>query len=1112
MRGFKIILTLLSLALLAFSLPSSAGGGPANVMVVVNGRSNESLEIGNLYRRTWQIPYQQLLTISTNSATSISYQGYLEEIEKPIRNFLQAQPVVGQITTIVLTRGIPVVVNTDNGRSITSLLAALDLPDGARETDRIKNPFYKSPIAFQHQSESWQGMYLVTTLHGYNTQDISRLISQGRAGDASTPEGRFVFQNGPEIRRTDIAPALDLLTQRDLNAEIVAGPPTNRAGIMGYLSQGVYSGLTREMVKSLDFRPGAIVDHAQNFGAAASNFEENAPVVPLSVGWYVQAGATGVHAVVGEAGIGSMPSGGGQRMLLESYTGGFSLAESYYRSLPYLNWQNVIIGDPLCSPYAIRPSVQVDFGDEFLVGAVPVHVSATTLQKWNTISQVDVYVDDQYMQTVYAPDNSQVLITIGGATSSYTIPHGASLTTLVNGVVDAVNNNAELKDSENGVLAVVSPVAGALELHARNRGIWGNDIPVSLRVESEQPDKPGVAARLQYDHLAGGGAQPTPARATLSFLGRNVSTGDEINLQILQARIKYTVPAKMTSITEMLDALVKLINDNPKLQGYNGIRAYRDPKGWPYVTLECRSAGEVGNRIPYQLSVVNAPESTLRGYPELPWLLSGGIDGTVAKDIVYLSLGARSVKADYLLDSTKLSDGFHRIRVVAYDGSAAQVQRSIESPFLVSNVRYAPIVQLPKVVGPVAGEVIVPVTVNDNVVRVDLYVDGRMVVSAKGDFNTIKLPLAGLGRGTHDLWAMAADADGHLFNSARAKLVVLVPPEISRITPERTVLSGGTTHRIIGAGFAENCVVKIAGVPVKTMKFLSPGMLDVTCDTGKAGRVAVTVSNPDGTSCELPDAFEYYQPIAQTLQISPVVEVVGSGKMVPFTVKCLDQYDQPYQPEFTWEASKGRITANGVFFAPRTAGLIKVSVHEPGGKVSEATVTVGAATIVDGILRHWLIIGPFPDTDNNALEAETIPEEKNLQPEHNTRVGDFSWRSFYAGEAAGIIDFYAIMSSSINLVAYANVYLKVDADVDAVAVYGSDDGIRIWLNGEMIESIRVRRPLIVGENKHTIKLVKGWNRLLVKVDQGMGSWAFAMKLQTPDGKPLPGLSYALDKP
>ena len=46
--------------------------------------------------------------------------------------------------------------------------------------------------------------------------------------------------------------------------------------------------------------------------------------------------------------------------LLEHYTGGFSLGESFFTALPVLNGQDIVLGDPLCTPYAQRPKVTFD--------------------------------------------------------------------------------------------------------------------------------------------------------------------------------------------------------------------------------------------------------------------------------------------------------------------------------------------------------------------------------------------------------------------------------------------------------------------------------------------------------------------------------------------------------------------------------------------------------------------------------------------------------------------------------------------------------------------------------------------------------------------------------
>jgi tetratricopeptide (TPR) repeat protein len=42
-------------------------------------------------------------------------------------------------------------------------------------------------------------------------------------------------------------------------------------------------------------------------------------------------------------------------ILFPAYVSGRNLAESYYAAMPYLSWQTIIIGDPLCAPFPHKP-------------------------------------------------------------------------------------------------------------------------------------------------------------------------------------------------------------------------------------------------------------------------------------------------------------------------------------------------------------------------------------------------------------------------------------------------------------------------------------------------------------------------------------------------------------------------------------------------------------------------------------------------------------------------------------------------------------------------------------------------------------------------------------
>ncbi len=83
----------------------------------------------------------------------------------------------------------------------------------------------------------------------------------------------------------------------------------------------------------------------------------------------------------------------------------------------------------------------------------------------------------------------------------------------------------------------------------------------------------------------------------------------------------------------------------------------------------------------------------------------------------------------------------------------------------------------------------------------------------------------------------------------------------------------------------------------------------------------------------------------------------------------------------------------------------------------------------------------------------------------------------------------------------------VDVEVDC----GSDDGLRLWLNGSLLVDHDVPRGLDPEDEHLTLRLEAGVNHLLAKVAKGGGDWAFQLNAR----RPLPGpaqcrLQYWLD--
>ena len=61
---------------------------------------------------------------------------------------------------------------------------------------------------------------------------------------------------------------------------------------------------------------------------------------------------------------------------------------------------------------------------------------------------------------------------------------------------------------------------------------------------------------------------------------------------------------------------------------------------------------------------------------------------------------------------------------------------------------------------------------------------------------------------------------------------------------------------------------------------------------------------------------------------------------------------------------------------------------------------------------------------------------------------------------------------------------------------GSDDGIKIWLNGELVNDKWIRRISRIDDDIVPLRLKKGKNQLLIKIQNATGDWSFIYRLRT----------------
>jgi uncharacterized protein (TIGR03790 family) len=383
---------LLTLSLLASGYAETRPAhSPKEVLLVYNADSAVSTAVAKDYAGRRGITNIVTIHCADSAVSSgnetISLADYNSRIAQPVGGFLARHK---EINFIVLTKGVPIRVaggitgSRDEGTkgnlraSVDSYLAAIDYPTIAGAV-KISihgsgadgfawlNRYWKATVPFTHAAF---GGYLVTRLDGYTEADALALVQRALAAKADSNE-KVLFDVQPAFQidnpsvqplavtgnipdesdygswNGDMMKAADLLRGAGIPVELDLKPAFvgNRSNLLGYFSWGSndreYSNVAYE---SLRFAPGSIGDTAVSTSART--------FLPTTGGQSLIAdliahGITGVKGYTDEPLLQAIAS---PSVVSERYfISGMSMAESFYAASRFVGWEDVVIGDPLCT-------------------------------------------------------------------------------------------------------------------------------------------------------------------------------------------------------------------------------------------------------------------------------------------------------------------------------------------------------------------------------------------------------------------------------------------------------------------------------------------------------------------------------------------------------------------------------------------------------------------------------------------------------------------------------------------------------------------------------------------------------------------------------------------
>ncbi len=207
--------------------------------------------------------------------------------------------------------------------------------------------------------------------------------------------------------------------------------------------------------------------------------------------------------------------------------------------------------------------------------------------------------------------------------------------------------------------------------------------------------------------------------------------------------------------------------------------------------------------------------------------------------------------------------------------------------------------------------------------------------------------------------------------------------------------------------------------------------------------------------------------------------------------------------------SKGRLIGEKLKMEHgRNIITVEFTQPAPGQKTCEAIIDYILLAPYKNYIREWMLIGPWDNPGNTGLRRADPPEKEiAFDKKYEGKGGEVAWRKVKVGPG-GIVNLAANMSPTENVVAYGYSCVTAPEDISTDMYVGSDDGVRVWINGKLVHDNRVDRGLQPDQDVVSVKLNKGSNGVLVKVDQGGADWSFCLRFRDPDDV----LKYGVESP
>ncbi len=151
-------------------------------------------------------------------------------------------------------------------------------------------------------------------------------------------------------------------------------------------------------------------------------------------------------------------------------------------------------------------------------------------------------------------------------------------------------------------------------------------------------------------------------------------------------------------------------------------------------------------------------------------------------------------------------------------------------------------------------------------------------------------------------------------------------------------------------------------------------------------------------------------------------------------------------------------------------------------------------------ITAWLL-SPAHDqagkNDRDLFDIVFDPEKPDAQVQWTPIAGN--------ADNGGAVIFDGKPFFADNRVIYAKAQIQAPKAMEVEFQAGSDDGLKVWVNGKVVHGNNTNRGLTPGEDHFKVQLNEGWNTVLVKITNGGGNWSFNVQVRDTKGAKIEGL-------